>query len=120
MILLIGGTGQGKLACAIERQGCGRRMWPVTLRRQEGNRFCRPGVLDTGNIRTKTWEEKLDTVLEDNPDVIILCDRWAVGWCPSILESRSWREAVGRPVDNVLARRGGPGGAHLLRDSVWC
>lgn len=94
MILLIGGTGQGKLAYAIEKTGCGPEdvaCDPEAARRKPIFVGLESWIREHPD---ENLEEKLDTVLEDNPTWSSFVTRWAVGWCPSILESgageRQW------------------------------
>ena len=104
MILLIGGTGQGKLAYAIEKTGCGPEdvaCDPEAARRKPIFVGLESWIREHPD---ENLEEKLDTVLEDNPDVVILCDEVGCGVVPIDPGERSWREAVGR-LCCVLARR---------------
>lgn len=92
MILLIGGTGQGKLVYALEKT----RFSPEDV------------AYDPISARTKpifdglaAWVrahpgEGLGDLLEANPGVVILCDEVGCGVVPVDPAERAWREEVGR------------------------
>ena len=100
MILLIGGTGQGKLAYALEKTGCG----PEAVAHDPVSARTRPifdGLADW--VRAHPGEG-LGDLLEANPNVVILCDEVGCGVVPMDRSDRDWRERVGRTCCTLAAR----------------
>lgn len=92
MILIVGGTAQGKLDYVLDKTGLG---WDAVARNPDAAKG-KPifdGLADWVRVHPDT---ALDELLDANPDVIIICDEVGCGVVPVAPEERAWREAVGR------------------------
>ena len=111
MKLVIGGRAQGKLAVVLEKipeafVADGADCTPQEAERVQVlnhlhlllRRMMADGADQTELLR---WAE---TMLFQNPEVVILCDEIGCGIVPWEKEERDWREAVGR-VCCFLAQR---------------
>lgn len=92
MNLIIGGAGQGKLACALKLTGLDETAvsnHPADIR---------PIVtgLETWLRGTDDPWPTLEQLLTVRPDVTIICDEVGSGVVPMAKEDRIWRERVGR------------------------
>lgn len=106
MRLILGGAHQGKLAYALAAYGFspdqvaetfqGACTAPVLCHLERVLRR----ALEVGT----DYQRELETVLRENPDVVILCDEVGCGVVPLDPAERRWREAVGRTCCD-LARR---------------
>lgn len=88
MILLLGGMGQGKLDYALEKTGY--TMSQVAYTPQDA--YTAPifaGVEGFPDL-------DVTTLLEANPEVILICCEVGCGVVPMEPEERQWREGVGR------------------------
>ncbi len=100
MTLIVGGTGQGKLAYALARLALDEtqvsrdpaRPAPVIAGLEEWLR-AHPDGADT-----------LAALLEARPDVVILCREVGAGVTPLDAAERAWRERVGRVCCGLAAR----------------
>lgn len=92
MILLIGGTGQGKLAYALKKTG----LEPEAVAHDPTSARTKP-IFDglAAWVRSHP-DEGIGDLLEVNPGVVILCDEVGCGVVPVDPAERAWREEVGR------------------------
>ncbi|MEG2138453.1 MAG: bifunctional adenosylcobinamide kinase/adenosylcobinamide-phosphate guanylyltransferase [Oscillospiraceae bacterium] len=92
MILIVGGTGQGKLQYVLKKAGL--RLKDVAYNPADAAEKPIFAGLE-GWLRTHP-EETLERLLARNPGVIILCDEVGCGVVPIAPEERAYRETVGR------------------------
>ncbi|MEG1072216.1 MAG: bifunctional adenosylcobinamide kinase/adenosylcobinamide-phosphate guanylyltransferase [Oscillospiraceae bacterium] len=92
MILIVGGTGQGKLQYVLKKTGL--RLEDVAYNPADAAEKPIFSGLE-GWLRTHP-EETLERLLARNPGVIILCDEVGCGVVPIAPEERAYRETVGR------------------------
>lgn len=101
MKLIIGGSCQGKLACAMAICGADARVADgaeAALESLENfdildkfHLFVRREVENGGDA-----EQLARAVIGENPDLVIVCDEVGLGVVPMDAFERRWREAVGR------------------------
>lgn len=110
MRLIVGGTGQGKLAYAMEETACPPQKTAdgasCTVR---DLRSCR--VFDHLHLFIRREMQAgrdpwtvLSQALEENPEIVIVCDEIGCGIVPADPFERAWRERTGR-ICCELARR---------------
>lgn len=112
MRLIIGGAGQGKLAYALAQSGLSRddvlhgADCPLEL-------TAHPAVLDGYHaLVRRLLRAELDAcayterLLDENPDVIVLCDEVGCGVVPLDAFERRWREETGRLCCLIAGRAG--------------
>lgn len=113
MRLLIGGRAQGKLAHVLEEENIAPdQILDGAACKPEDAACCK--VLNHLHLLVramlsggKTQEDLLvwaESLLKENPEIIILCDEIGCGIVPAERFDRDWREAVGR-LCCYLARR---------------
>ena len=109
MTLIIGGAGQGKLSYALEKTGAAPRQVSCDPR------VAAPVVtgLEVWLRREESPMEALEMLIQQQPDVVILCDEVGSGVVPLAQEDRTWRERVGRTCC-ALAERA----SCVVR--IWC
>lgn len=94
MILIVGGMGQGKLEYVLNRTGLTRQSVAYTPQGAKDKAIF--AGLETWVREHETVDEAMDALLEENPDIILLCDEVGCGVVPLLPEERAWRERVGR------------------------
>lgn len=92
MILIVGGAKQGKLDYVLKKTGLG----PEDVARNPESARNKPIFDGLAQWVRAHPDTELSGLLQDNPDVIILCDEVGCGVVPVDPAERAWREAVGR------------------------
>lgn len=104
MVLIIGGRAAGKRMIARKRFGLAAQM----VSPEEA--LATPCVDQFHEIIRQLLQRKADvgeyveTLLSQNPDVIVLCDEVGMGIVPLSREERAWREAVGKACCQMAAQ----------------
>lgn len=98
MILFVGGAFQGKKDCVQGMFGVTEES--ILNGAEEGRDFA---AIDHYHLRIRKQMEQgldpvgeLETLLQENPEVILLCDEVGQGIVPMEKADRDYREAVGR------------------------
>lgn len=100
MTLIIGGAGQGKLAYALDM---------LQLNGEQVSSDPRQSAPVISALERWMREEEnpipaLEALLEERPDVVILCDEVGSGVVPVDAADRRWRERVGRTCCELAKR----------------
>ncbi len=94
MVLIVGGTGQGKLSYAMKKTGAG----PDDIAYRPEEAWEKPvfAGLETWLKEQEAPLPELEELLRQNPNVMILCREVGCGVVPMERAERDWRERVGR------------------------
>lgn len=88
MILIIGGAGQGKLDYVLGKTGLG----PEDVALTPEQALTRPVF-----YHLERWPDlNEESLLQRNPEIILICDEVGCGVIPIAEGERDWRERVGR------------------------
>ena len=98
MKLIVGGAGNGKLAYVLESTGFSEAEVARDFE-SAGAMAIFYGVQSAIKAALEQGADPnllMDSVLEQNPGVIVICDEVGSGVVPAVPEERRYREAVGR------------------------